>query len=222
MQSLKFKEKIISPPPCPLPQGGGEVMKAGAKPPPSTPQKLIAFIKILLIILAIPFIQAETFVIDPTKNAVWHNERGIFFLKLGNYLGAIQEFEIAIALNPNTQASASFYNNLGTAYYKLGVYDVALNYFQKAVNFDPNFLKYYQNLIDTYNAQKRLGNVAKGYEKILLKDKYNSSAYLMLGLINKQQGHTAQSIIYLSEYARLEPDLDLTKQIDLILKEMRQ
>ena len=172
--------------------------------------------------MILPLIQGQTFVIDPVKNAVWHNEKGLLFLGRGNYLGAIQEFKIAISLNDNTQVSASFYNNLGKSYYNLQAYDLAAECFEKAVNLDPNFLKYYKNLIDTYDAQKILDKVIKQYGNIIEKDCYNSRAFLMLGLIAEKQEKKPESIMYLSEYTRLEPDLNLTREIEEVLKEMRK
>jgi tetratricopeptide (TPR) repeat protein len=178
-------------------------------------------LKIILILVLIPLIQGSTFVIDPSKNAVWHNERGLFFLRFENYYGAIEEFKIAIALNHKTEASAAFYNNLGSAYYKLGIYETANQCFQSAISLNPNFIQYYQSLIDTYKAQKKLNKVIKDYEKMVKKDPYNSRAHLMLGLINKKINNKAKALIYLSEFKRLEPDLDVTKQVDAMLREIR-
>jgi len=53
------------------------------------------------------------------------------------------------------------------------------------------------------------------------KDPYNSRAHLMLGLINKKINNKAKALIYLSEFKRLEPDLDVTKQVDAMLREIR-
>jgi len=183
-------------------------------------QILKAF-KITVILFFIIFIQGSTFVIDPAKNAVWHNEKGLFCLRFGNYYGAIEEFKIAIALNHSTQASSVFYNNLGSAYYRLGVYEPAAQCFQRAISFNPNFLQSYQNLIDTYKSQEKLSKVIKDYEKTASKTPYNSRAHLMLGLIHKKLNNKSKAVMYLSEFKRLEPDLDITKQVDSIIKEMR-
>jgi len=181
----------------------------------------LKFFKILLILIFIPIIQGSTFVIDPAKNAVWHNEKGLFCLRFGNYYGAIEEFKLAIALNHKTQSSGAFYNNLGSSYYKLGVYELASQCFQKAVSFNPNFIQYHQNLIDAYKAQKKLDKVIKDYEKMVNKDPYNSRAHLMLGLIHKKNNNKTEAVMYLTQFRRLEPDLDVTKQIEVMLKEMR-
>lgn len=181
----------------------------------------LKIVKIILILIFIQVIQGSNFVIDPAKNAVWHNEKGLFCLRFGNYYGAIEEFKIAIALNHKSEASGAFYNNLGSAYYKLGAYDLALACFQKAIIFNPDFIQYYQSLIDIYKVQKKLDKVVKKYEKIIEKNPYNSRAYLMLGLINKKNHNKAKAIMYLSEFKKLEPDLDITKQIDEMLKELK-
>ncbi len=177
--------------------------------------------KIFLILILMIFIQGSTFEINPTKNAVWHNEKGLFFLRFGNYYGAIEEFKIAIALNNNSQASAAFYHNLGKAYYKLGVYEVSSECFHKAINFNPNFLQYYQSLIESCEAQKITNKMLQKYQQIIDKEPYNSRTYLMLGLIHKKLGNKNKAIMYLSEFKRLEPDLDVTKQVDSMLRQLR-
>jgi len=177
-------------------------------------------LKIILILILIPLIQGSAFVIDPSKNAGWHNDKGLFCLRFGNYYGAVEEFQTAIALNHKSEASGAYYYNLGSAYYKLGVYEPASQCFQKAIGYNPNFIEYYQSLIDTYNAQKKLSKVSKQYEKIISKDRYNSRAYLMIGLIKKKTNNKNEAVKYLSQFQRLEPDLDVTKQIDVMLRDL--
>lgn len=183
--------------------------------------KILKPFKMILIMILLLLVQGSAFVIDPAKNANWHNERGLFFLRFENYYGAIEEFRLAIALNHKTQASGVFYNNLGTAYYKLGVYAPAAQCFQKAISFDPNFVQYYQNLIDTYKSQKKLNSEIKKYENKVKKKPNNSRAHLMLGLMYKNSKNNAAAVYNLREFKRLEPDLDITKQVDVMIKEMR-
>ena len=72
-------------------------------------KKLFIFIIILLSFsqcsLGIDNIKAQ-------NNAYWHNNKGLIYLEEKYYFGAIKEFQIAIDLNPNSQASAVFYTNL--------------------------------------------------------------------------------------------------------------
>jgi tetratricopeptide (TPR) repeat protein len=179
------------------------------------------YLKLLVILIILPLVQASTFQIDPAKNAIWHNQRGLFFLRFGNYLGAIQEFNIAIALNHETEVTGVFYNNLGRTYRKLGVNQNALECFQKAISYDPNFLEFHLNMIDTYEQMGKLNSLIKGYENILAKNRYDSRAYLELGLIHRKLGNNDRAVGYLREFKRLEPDLDITKQIDAIIRELR-
>ena len=60
----------------------------------------------------------NTFKIDASKNAINHNNLGVNYLERKDYYSAIKEFEIAILINPDTQASATYYNNLGKTYIK--------------------------------------------------------------------------------------------------------
>ena len=75
---------------------------------------------ICLSFLASGYKTLDTFVIDATKNAYFHNNLGLNYLKEHCYYAAIQEFKIAISLNPNTQATAVYYNNIGDAYMAIG------------------------------------------------------------------------------------------------------
>ena len=67
-------------------------------------------------------------------------------MRLQNYYAAIEEFKIAISLNPNSQASAAYYYNLGAVYSKLGAYKLAYPCYQRALKLNPNFNYYYKNV----------------------------------------------------------------------------
>ena len=66
------------------------------------------------------FVNPDTYKIDAEKNAVIHNNLGLKAVSERYYYRAIQEFTLAIALNPKTQATAVYYNNLGETYLKIG------------------------------------------------------------------------------------------------------
>ena len=83
--------------------------------------------------------------IEPEKNAYYHNNLGLNYLKDRVYYAAIQEFKIAISLSPSTQASAVFYNNLGETYNFIGYPDQAIVCFEAAVKLYGLNLKYYIN-----------------------------------------------------------------------------
>ena len=75
------------------------------------------FCKIAFVVIFSLFLRGDVInPIDPRENAVWHNDRGIDYLRKGFYYGAVQEFKLAILLNDNSPSSGVFYNNLGETY----------------------------------------------------------------------------------------------------------
>ena len=81
------------------------------------------------------------------KDAFYHNNLGLNYLKDRIYYAAIQEFKIAISLSPTTQASAIFMNNLGETYNFIGYPDLAIPCFEDAIKLYGLNLKLYLNLI---------------------------------------------------------------------------
>ena len=73
------------------------------------------------------------YTIDAGKDAFYHNNVGLNYLKDRIYYAAIQEFKIAIQLSPNTQATAIFKNNLGETYNFIGYPDMARVCFEDAI-----------------------------------------------------------------------------------------
>jgi tetratricopeptide (TPR) repeat protein len=177
-------------------------------------------IKIFFVLIVLFFCQGEVFVIDPVKNANWHNDWGLYFMSLGYYDAAINEFRLAITLNHSTEASSTFYNNLGLTYFKLGDYKNAEKSFESAIKFRSNYLEYYESLAKTYKAKNTVKSMVSKYENSFRKDNYDSRSCLMLGLLNKNYGNIDLADRYLREFLRLEPDLEITRQVEVILKDL--
>ncbi len=156
----------------------------------------------------------DVFTIDAAKNAYWHNNLGLNYMKERCYYAAIQEFKIAISLAPNTQASAVYYNNIGDAYMAIGYPNMARQPYEDAVKqFGLNF-QYYQDLVKCYKA---LGLIP---EKI---SEYSSGENplnkVMLGLLYVESGNLQRGIIILDEFVMSEPDLMITPAIKQYIKE---
>lgn len=162
-------------------------------------------------------VQAETFVIDASENAVWHNTKALELYKDGYLNEAVQELKIAISLSPNSTASASFFNNLGSVYFDMNKFELAIKCFEKAIKLNPNFLEYYFNLLKAHKAQGTIKKLAKNHINILKKDEYNSRSWLILGLANYELGAKKHSIKCLEHFANLEPDLVITKGVKSLL-----
>ncbi|MFA5872178.1 MAG: tetratricopeptide repeat protein [Parcubacteria group bacterium] len=94
-----------------------------------------------------------------------HNNLGDVYARQGNTQKAIEEFQKAIAINPNY---ADAYHNLANTYQQAGQFDLAVANYEKALSINPQLWQSYQNLAAIYyNAgdfQKALENIRKASE----------------------------------------------------------
>lgn len=157
--------------------------------------------------------------IDAAKNATLHNNLGLRFVSEGNYYDAVQEFKLAIALNPKTQATAVYYNNLGETYMKIGYHKDAQNCFENSIKqYSLNFL-YYQNLTKAFKAQNNVKAQIKVYENKSIKEN-NPMNMIMLGLLYVENGDIRRGIIKLDEFCMKEPTLLITNAVRNYIKEI--
>lgn len=178
------------------------------------------FVAIFLLMIA--FVgQAETFVIDATKNAIVHNEKGLFFMRLKYYPAAINEFMLAIALNPDSELSAVCYNNLAQTYLQIAYYDSAEKCFQRAIGLKPYNIIYTENLIKISAKLNKTNTLKQKYDKLMAKDKNELQPYLMLGLICKNQGDKICAREHLNEFVRLAPNLDVSDEVRTVIKGLK-
>lgn len=156
------------------------------------------------------YIKPDVYKIDAEKNAVKHNSLGLNAVAEQNYLVAIQEFSLAILLNPKTQATSVYYNNLGETYMKIGYYKDAQGCFEMAMKqYSLNFL-YYQNLIASFKAQGIVSSKLKYYKA---KGEKNPTNMIMVGLLHIANGDKRSGIIKLDEFCMSEPDLLITQAV---------
>lgn len=176
-------------------------------------------ILLVLLMSSFPVFAAGTIVsytIDPEKNAYEHNNMGIIYLEEKDYYAAIQEFKIAISLNPKTQATAVYFNNLGKVYMKIGYPDLAMDCFKNAITqYSLNF-EFYKNLVECYKAQNKIAEQLEIYKT------KNDSPYdkVMLGLLYEQSGDIRKAIFVLDEFAMAEPSLMITSAVKLYIQEL--
>ena len=157
----------------------------------------------------------DVYEIDATKNAYSHNNMGLIYVDEKCYYAAIQEFKIAISLNPNTQATAVYYNNLGETYLKIGYPEYALDCFERALKqYSLNF-KYYQNLAETYKLLNMLDTKIMEYA-----DNKNPLNRVMLGLLYEKKGDTRRAITILDDFVMSEPDLIITNAVKKHIKDL--
>lgn len=163
------------------------------------------------------FTRPNVYKIDAAKNAATHNDWGLVAAHDGNYYEAIQEFCLAIALNPATQATAVYYNNLGETYMKIGFYKEAQRCFEYSITqYSLNFL-YYQNLVKAIKVQNLTSAKIKEYRP---KSEKNPLSMIILGLLYIQSGDLRAGIIKLDEFCMREPDLIITSAVQNYLKQI--
>ncbi len=177
---------------------------------------------LILLLLFLSFITSgyrkpDVYVIDATKNAYLHNNMGLRYMNERLYYAAIQEFKIAISLNPNTQATSVYYNNIGDAYMAIGYPDLARQPYEDAIKQYSLSFQYYQDLAQCYKALGIVNSKIKEYSKggnILNK--------VMLGLLYIENGNKKRGIILLDEFVMTEPDLLITTAVKKYIKDTVQ
>lgn len=175
------------------------------------------FILFVITFIISGYTKPDVYKIDAEKNAVIHNNLGLNAVCEQNYYEAVQEFSLAILLNPKTQATAVYYNNLGETYLKLGYFRDAQGCFEKSIKqYNLNFL-YYQNLVKSFKAQKIIKSKIKVYESMNDKNPFNM---IILGLLYVENGDVRRGIIKLDEFCMKEPDLLITGAVRNYIQEI--
>ncbi len=183
-------------------------------------KKIIVLISAIMISAPCVLAKAGTiasYTIDAEKNAYIHNNKGIEYASEKLYYAAIQEFKIAISLNPKKQSTAVYFNNLGKVYMEIGYPELAVDCFENSViQYSLNF-EYYKNLADCYKA---LGVSQEKLELYRSKSDENPMFKIMVGLLEEQRGNLKKAIITFDEFAMSEPDLIITPAVKAYTKEL--
>ena len=183
-------------------------------------KKYIIFVFIFFLLISGRAFSAsdKSYVIDAEMNASLHNNLGLDYLKEKYYFGAIKEFQIAIGISPNTQASSVYYINLGKTYMTIGYPELAQNEFETAIRLYPLNFEYYKYLVDSFGKQNILAKKLDYYTK----NRRNSLDDITRGLIYGALGNTKTEITILDEFCNNEPDLIITPAVKKYVKEQAQ
>jgi len=102
------------------------------------------------------------------------NSRGSCHRDLKNYKCALEDFNKAIALNPN---DAVAYNNRGICYSLLKQNELALADYNKAIELNPNFAEAYNNRGNCYSNLKNYERALEDYHKAIASNPNYAGAY---------------------------------------------
>jgi tetratricopeptide (TPR) repeat protein len=93
-----------------------------------------------------------------------HNNIGNIYFNTKNYTKAIEEYSIAIKMDPEYSQA---YFNLGLLYKTIGDLNKAIYYYQKAIELSPKTAEYYNNLGIVYMLKDDYDEAIKMYTKAL-------------------------------------------------------
>ncbi len=178
-------------------------------------KRIFACLFITVIFICSGYKKPDKYVIQAEKDAFYHNNVGLNYLKDRIYYAAIQEFKIAISLSPSTQASAIFYNNLGETYIFIGYPEQARPCFEDAIKLYGLNLQYHKNLIKCY---KLLGITESKLKE--LQTATDPLSRIQLGMLYIEMGKTRKGINTLDEFCMEEPDLLITPAVRQYMKEI--
>lgn len=177
-------------------------------------KKTFTILLLLTLVLCTGYRKPFKYTIDAGKDAFYHNNLGINYLKDRIYYAAIQEFKIAISLSPSTQSSAIFYNNLGETYTFIGYPDMAKDCFENAIKLYGLNFQYYVNIADCYI---NLGIANEKISELQMSD--NVYDKILLGILYTKTGEKRRGINTLDEVCANEPDLLITPAVKKYISE---
>lgn len=178
-------------------------------------KKVLTVFLLLTLVFCSAYKKPYKYTIQAEKDAFYHNNVGLNYLKDRIYYAAIQEFKIAISLSPSTQASAIFYNNLGETYNFIGYPDLAKDCFEDALKLYGLNLKYYINLVNCYINLNIAPSKIKEFQSS--NDVYDR---IKLGILYAETGEYRKGVNTLDEICATEQDLLITPALRQYIKKI--
>jgi tetratricopeptide (TPR) repeat protein len=139
-----------------------------------------------------------------------NTERAEAFLQQGfnhfqeqDYESAIEDFNQAIRLNPN---SASVYDIRGIVYLNLGDLDRAMSDFNQAIRIDPDYASAYDSRGIVYRRRGDLDRAISDFNQAIRIDPDYASAYDSRGIVYLRQGDLDRAISDFNQAIRLNPN----------------
>lgn len=160
--------------------------------------------------------------LNPLFNSKTHNSRALWYAKWKHYYPAIEEYKMAIGLNPESGASAAYYSNLGQIYQELGRPDWTITCVENAIKLNPICMYYYERLVDAYESAKKLDEKEKVLLDATKNDFENSYNWLILGLIQDKKNDYKGAKKSYNNYILLEPKIVLLSAVKNKLNEVRK
>ncbi len=125
--------------------------------------------------------------IDIRANALRHERAGEEFMDRGYYGQAIQAFQVAIGLNPDSRFAASVYHNLALCYRALNQFPLAIMSHQRSMRLAPGFAMYSFHLARTYQEAGMADDALQRFEALSAQQPDNRELALLVKYLSEQQ-----------------------------------
>lgn len=135
-------------------------------------------------------------------NYLARNNRGIAYAKAGQYHMAIEDYNMAIRLNPHFDA----YNNRGSAYAKTGEYQLAIEDYNKAIELNRDFIDAYSNRGTVYFKLNQYQLSVDDFSQAIRLEPDNATSYKNRGNAYFELGQYEKAIEDYNIAIRLKPD----------------
>ncbi len=136
----------------------------------------------------------------PRINPMTHVAAGQMLEQQGDFNGAIEQYEKAVAANPKT---ATGYNRLGVLYQKLGRFEDADQMFRQGLAVQPGSAMLHNNLGYNYLIQKKYFEAEQSFRDALSLSRDFKRARMNLAISLAQQGRLDESVL---EFSRVLPE----------------
>ena len=120
--------------------------------------------------------------------------RGVEMQQSGDYIGAIDAYKSALAIDPTRVDALS---NLGAAYVHLGQFEDAIARYNAALQIDPNNVAVRLNLALAYYKSARPLDAIQPLKMVIATDPNVKNAYLILGDCYLQTGQAREAVAVL-------------------------
>lgn len=144
-----------------------------------------------------------------------HNNLGDLYSRRGEFEKAIEEFKIAIQLNPNY---GDAYHNLANTYHQIQKDDLAVENYQKALSFNSNLWQSHQNLAAIFFDQEQYQVAQQHLEKATKINPQEAELYTNLGIIYFKLGEKEKAKQAFQQAFQLNPQDQKAKQALMELK----
>lgn len=140
---------------------------------------------------------------------VAHNNLGCTYFDMEVYDAAVNEFRIALGLNPK---EANFYYNIGNVYYKRGLFKEAIPEYEKALELRMEDPKFHLSLGKAYYNNDQYSEAEREFLFTLQYDRRNVNAHYRLGMLYLRKGQREQAKKEFDTALRLDPNHEATRQ----------